>query len=333
MAVTEKDRSIGFRGHSASSGTAGKVELRSLTVVDFAVMTPEIPAPQQTGGYHPQKHGTWAQWVAPAITLLIGIIMVSLQVHYRNVDSSAKSSDEHVNTLIRSQIDPAKKDINDHTDKSIKDVNDNVNKIGDKIATLSDRVAHLEGPLSRRISNLEHRADQQVSLAKLVDPNRVLATIRAELQFARDKGKTLPVSDLNDYRNAVQLLPASAREYWMTVAAIINYQSLLDQMSGEAPNPAKVAKPCIGENFFGNVFSGGLFRNCRILLDTETFLGTTFENSVVIYRGGLVTLSGTNFINCTFVLELPEQYNIPANNNFLLALLNSPDQKNVRVTR
>jgi hypothetical protein len=55
----------------------------STEVVDFAVMAPPkqkmlANASPEPSLYNPSRHGTWAQWVAPAITLLIGILMVSL---------------------------------------------------------------------------------------------------------------------------------------------------------------------------------------------------------------------------------------------------------------
>jgi hypothetical protein len=64
---------------------------------------PPPPGPQPP--WNPHWYGNLAQWIAPTITLLIGIVMVILQVHYRNVDRSAKSSDEHVNALITAQLD------------------------------------------------------------------------------------------------------------------------------------------------------------------------------------------------------------------------------------
>ena len=301
------------------------VGLRSLTVVDFAVMSNESPTPPEADGYHPQKHGTWAQWVAPAITLLIGIIMVSLQVHYRNVDSSVKSSDEHINTLIRNEIDPEKKDINGHIDK-----------LGEKIDGLSERVARLEGPLTKRVSELEHRTDQQVSLSKLIDPNRILGTIRAELQVAQANGKVLPVSDLNDFRNAVQALSPSAHEYWKTVAAIINYQSAINQMTGNAPDPTKVSHVCLGLTAGtggNNSYNFVPISNCVLDLDTTNDLlsNLVIKNSVIRYHGGTVRLMNVTFINCAFILDISDSPQVPAHPEVLRALLDS-DQKRVTLS-
>jgi hypothetical protein len=307
------------------------VALKSLTVVDFTVVPVNPNNPVVTPAA-PIKYGNYAQWAAVIAAILLGLLNMWLIVSYHSESKTTVSSDEHINSLIGLKLDPAKEKINEHIDQKVDD-------LGKKIDGLSDRVSRIEGSLGKRVSAVEDKVNQQTSLARLIDPSRVLATIRAEIELAQARGKLLPVSDVNDFRNAVQALPASAHEYWTTVAAIINYQSLLNQMSGEAPDPAKVSKPCSmftngrGNLSIGNVFGNMLISNCVVDLDTQTFSDVTFKNSVVRYRGGPVTLERVAFINCRFILELQTPPSTPTQKNLLLALLASPDQKSVQVSR
>jgi hypothetical protein len=251
------------------------------------------------------------------------------------VESSAKSSDEHINAKIDDKLNPAMKGLNDSFDMKLGPINKQLENLNRAIGQVQGKL----GIFAANQTKINKRIDQQTSLARLVDPSRILATIRWELKAAQDTGKPLPVSDVNDYRNAVQALPASAHEYWTTVAAIINYQSLLNQMSGEAPDPAKVSKPCGmftnggGSVSYGNSFSGFHISNCVVDLDTQIFTNITFTNSVVRYRGGPVGLNGVTFINCRFILEVEIQPSTPAQQNLLLALLESTDQKTVQISK
>jgi hypothetical protein len=118
------------------------------------------------------------------------------------------------------------------------------------------------------------------------------------------------------------------------VAAIINYQSKIDQLSGEAPDPVKISKPCGGLTAGTgghNLFARMTFSNCIVDLDTDDmFQNVTFINSVIRYKGGPANLFNVAFVNCTFQLDLPPNSS-PAKPNFLFALLDSPKQTSVKV--
>jgi hypothetical protein len=304
-----------------------------------APLPPEHPQPTQPPDWHdPQRHGSKAA-IAAAVFACIAAIAAggTFYVNWSNrsdqkTQQSQAQADTHANALIDLKLNPAVKAVNDHTDEKF-------GELSNQIHALDVRIARLEGPLTNRVSTLERRADQQGSLAKLIDPSRILATIRAELQVAQATGKLLPASDLNDYRNAIRALPTSAYEYWTTAAAIINYQSLINQMSGEAPDPSTVSKPCHmltshgerGNLSIGNVFIGGQpISNCVVDLDTQTFSSVIFKNSVVRYNGGPTHLTNVAFVNCRFILNLKAQTK-PANTSLLLALLVDEDQKTVNL--
>jgi hypothetical protein len=58
----------------------------------------------------------------------------------------------------------------------------------------------------------------------------------------------------------------------------------------------------------------------------------TFKNSVIRYHGGPVMLYNVTFVNCTFILDLPFPVESPARPNIYFTLLDSPDQRTVRIS-
>jgi hypothetical protein len=118
----------------------------------------------------------------------------------------------------------------------------------------------------------------------------------------------MPSASLNEMN---QTLPTSATDYWATVAAIINYQSYVNQMGNKAPDPLQVAKPCPfvtkGSGGSNNLIQGAIpFTGCVVDLDgtQNTVEGAVFENSVIRWHGGPVTIKSATFINCRFVIDI-----------------------------
>lgn len=164
-----------------------------------------------------------------------------------------------------------------------------------------------------------------------------LLSLRSTFETAQQTRKIFPETQLSDYKQTLQTSPSSSPGYWATVASLINYQSFVDQTLGEAPDPAKVSKPCfgVGPDASSNKFSGTPISNCLVQLDTEAFENVTFTNSVIHYKGGTVSLVNVRFVNCRFILDIPPTPQLaPASpqTRFLLTLLNSPDQSNVQIS-
>jgi hypothetical protein len=301
---------------STADVASGFVALESLKVVDFAVV-----APPKAKSWNP-KWGTYAQWVGAIAALVVAVLAINNHIDklFAPVDQKFKD--------IGSQIDTV--------DKKFGPVNQRLMDQEGKIGVFQGQMNTLLSghvKLLREQNQLKDRMAQQQAITRLYNPDRILVTIRAEIQMANARNGTLPASELADYRNALRALPSSTVDYWQTVAAVINYQSLLNQMSHEAPDPAKVARPCIDENWIGNFIANHTFRNCIVSLDTNSFYNVTFQDSVIHYRGGGVELSDVKFVNCTFKLELTTQPVKPAQEKLLLAILNSNDQKAVRISR
>jgi hypothetical protein len=255
-----------------------------------AQIPPEQQPQQNQAGYHPPTHGTWAQWVAPAVTLIIGIVSVSLMVHYRNEDNAAKISDEHIRNLVEDKFKPVNRDV---VEDKIGKLGDKIDKLGEKVETLSQRVSNIEGRLDKRVSTLERRADQQVSLAKLV------------------------LSDLQRNLNATD---RSTPGYWPTAAEFVTYRSQVNvgadfqtlsrpdmpNCTDKPPTPmeyrmtAEEEKNSAGPN--PNQFIPALYENCRFVLDSpeeaarvpyaregRSFL-IKFKNCQIIYNGGVIAI-------------------------------------------
>jgi hypothetical protein len=310
-------------------------------VVDFAPVSPNekksttpaspVPAPPETLGWNPSRHGNFAQWASAIGSVLA--IGLTLWFHY--TANASVASDEHVGTIVDAKLNPAVKGINDSISKQLEPITRKLDEVASKVDDAQGQLKRLRGD----VDNQAQKQKQLMAVVRVQDPSRVLATIRAEIQVAQASGKLLPISDVNDYRDAVRALPASAHEYWTTVAAIINYQSLLNQMSGEAPDPATVSKPCPmftnDQNHlsYGNTFNGFVISKCVVDLDNQIFKDVTFTNSVVRYRGGPVALNGVTFVNCRFVLGLVKAPSTRAQENLLLALFNSPDQKTIQISK
>ncbi len=296
-------------------------------------MPASLPQPETPqGGYHPTTHGNWAQWTAIIVALLIGLATLGTTLWFHFTAQQSLVADEHVNGLVDAKLNPAVKEMS-------KSLGGRLSGIDHKLNDMDQRLSRLEGRFQQQDAEQKKIAAQlerQESLARLINPSRLLATIRAELQVAQANGRILPASDLADYRNAMRELPASAYEYWSTVAAIINYQSLLNQMSGEAPNPSKISRPCgmvtTGDGLFseGNVIVHQVISECVVDLDTEVFQDVTFKDSVIRYHGGPTILDKVTFINCTFLLDLKASQS-PTHPEVLRSLLDS-DQKKVTLS-
>jgi hypothetical protein len=235
----------------------------------------------------------------------------------------------------------------------------NVAGAAEKIAALEERVAnHIKffwvvvgfgfvwlGALTVLINQINGAVNrlERTQTAALVDlNNRVVAAqltgLRTAIETAHKKSEIIPKLELADYKQTLQKSPSSSAGYWATLAALINYQSFINQLNGEAPDPSTVSKPCpmvAGPMAHDNTFSGFAISGCIVDLDTETFENITFRNSVIRYRGGPVSLLNVRFINCRFILDVPANPVLAPTSSparLLLALLNSPDQKNVQVS-
>jgi hypothetical protein len=117
-----------------------------------------------------------------------------------------------------------------------------------------------------------------------------LPQLKKYIEIANTQRLSVPQEILTDVRQKLSDADPRTPEFWVTVAAVINYQSLLDQLNGNAPDPTKVSKACEGmtEGSGGhNYFSGIRIGGCIVDLDTnDTFSNVVISDSVIRYSGG-----------------------------------------------
>jgi len=257
-----------------------------------------------------QRHGTSAQWASVIMSGIALLVAVCLPLFLRSVDKETKTSDEHINLLIATKLDDTAKAINQRTDQKLDLINGKIDELSEKIGDAQGQLKRLKG-----------------------SPSQVLGKIRADIETATKESRIIPTTEMVSYKAAIHSIQPSSPEFWPTVAAVINYDSFVNQKKGHAPDPKKVSKVCpiltIGQN---NAMIGGEYSNCIVNLDTQVFQGVTFKDSVIQYHGGTTTLDQVRFINCAFVLDLPPAPELRPAEKLLFALLDSPDQRSIAVS-
>lgn len=268
---------------------------------------PEIPQqPPLSAASTPTgtpKHGTTAQFFSAAFAgCAVGIAILGVIWHYSA--QSAATTDQQIKGLITEQIKPLGEVAKDEHINSL--IGKQLDPLNEKVDKIARDVAYLKGKAG--VANTK--------LDKSINPDKALSDIRVSLEQARHRNIVLPDPTLTEYRKKVQTLPTSATDYWATVAAIINYQSYVNQTENKAPNPLEVAKPCLGVTKgpgdsgnvidSGNLIQGWRFTACVVDLDgTQNEVeGAVFENSVIRWHGGPVTIKSATFINCRFVIDI-----------------------------
>jgi hypothetical protein len=203
---------------------------------------------------------------------------------------------------------------------------------------LSEKINQRISPLERRLGDLQTKVEQQASLVRVYNPNQLLAVVRSEVGFASVNKKLVSEPRLIDLRNAVLAVPTETPGYWETAQMVVNYTSDVLITTGAVPDPAKVAHPCQGLTSQGsmraehNTIAEYTISNCIVDLDTQGFLGVTFQNCLIRSRGGTFVLRNVTFLNCRFLLELPEGPRRQNEKNFLGTLLSAHTLNNVTAT-
>jgi len=203
---------------------------------------------------------------------------------------------------------------------------------------LDEKINRWVTPLKKSFESLQTKLDQQASILRVFDPNQILAVVRSEVSFASLNKKFVSDPTLMDLRNAVMAVPQQTPGYWYTAQMVVNYDSEVLQARGIVPDPAKVARPCLGLTSDDsltssrNTFSGFKVSNCVVDLDTQSFVSMTFRNCVIRSRGGTFILRNVTFLNCRFVLSLPDGPRSRSEQRFLQTLLSANALNNIRAT-
>jgi len=316
-----------------------------------------IPPPSTQGpNWHdPGRQGTHAAIAAALFALLAAI--AAMGTCYVNASNRSdqktlqaqQAEDKYVDGRIDNKLNPAVEKISKHIDEKLAPIQSDLSTLKQDVAELKGQFEQLNRDQKRISARVDQQQDslakqrdlfasQQVFFARMLDPDRALRTIRESLQSAQTQRVLLAPADVAEYRDLVRVLPRSAHEYWQTAAAIINYQSFVNQIENNAPDPAKVSVPCGGLTTGkggGNVFKDIVISGCVVDLDStqNALIGVVLKDDVIRYHGGPLPPMNVIFVNCTFEFDLPavpvRQLSRPAT-NLILTLLNSPTQTNVK---
>ena len=201
---------------------------------------------------------------------------------------------------------------------------------------LSEKINLRINPLEQRLNGLQNTVERQASVVRIYNPNQILAIVRSEVGFAEANNKVVPEPRLADLRNAVLAVPQDTPGYWATAQTVVNYTSHVLIVNGHLQDPAQIARPCLGVTTQGgmisrnNRFENQVIPNCIVDLDTQAFIRVVFRNCLIRSRGGTFRLENVAFVNCRFVLELPEQPNKPNELHLLETLLSAQNLNDVK---
>jgi hypothetical protein len=267
-----------------------------------------------------KTHSHYANW---ATVVIAGLVGLGTWNSYAHSQSSAQLTTQ-INDTVATDLKPF--------EQEFKDLKSQVDKIEGWEKGFSAKQQSLEqqqekqGKDVHRLLALENshrtRENAQEKAPTNKTPEKLLTAIRRQVWIARGEDQEIPSGELLQIKRDLQSLPKTEPDYWVTLAALINYQSFVNQQKGLAPNPSAISKPC--GYLSDSMVVGQTFESCITVIDSNGFQNVTFRNSVVIYNGGDVSLKNVRFENCLFELTFDARKKVTPN-GLLLALLESPD--------
>lgn len=269
---------------------------------------PPQPAPQVASWWH--KHGTTAAWIAIAAAVLSTAITVSSNWYFRHTDSSAKSSDEHVNALIDAKLGPA-------NEKAHNDLKEQLAPISGQLKELSDKLGAFDGRLTKLQARFDQFLEDQKRTSKLQ-----LDKLDIQLKTAEKTGTAIDRNTLNRIGSTLTEVAFSndkptATLAWEVLNHTLSYRSrttydvpkwTVFHIENKNTECLKVAPHA--DHW---IIQGAAFEHCTQHLDpiigpeataNEIYLDRiVFKGVRVIYSGGPLNLNGIYFVNCTFEIQ------------------------------
>jgi hypothetical protein len=262
-------------------------------------------------GYVPQTHGNWAQWAAPAVALLIGIVSVSLMVYFRIENIKARVSDDHTNVLIDAKLNPLMDKVNDGIDQKLLSLNS-------KVDDLAQRIASIEGELKGFVAQ-KYIGDSAAYAVRAKTALAVKAVQQATSALASATEEKLPnppeyfvkTIGMIDGIAHVSTSPELSPQLQDARVCLARYRSSLITVAkttyiGMKPNVRMMGAMTLkGDNNIsggyldisavpGDGFIGAPTGHKLSLSDNIRFVGT-------FIGGGTQTIDGIHWINVTFI--------------------------------
>jgi hypothetical protein len=192
--------------------------------------------------------------------------------------------------------------IDNHVDNKLQPINEGIGKLREDVAYLKAKV---EDATTKKIDGFSRLPADKIAVS--------LSDISKTLAEARTKELISPPDSVAELRNKLAQVHPTTPEFWDAVSNLITYQSLIAEKINLFPNAENVRdKPCelihVGPGAsFGGVVTGranGCMQQLDIGADT-IWRNFTFENSIIVYKGGPINLDNVTFKNCLFFVEFP----------------------------
>jgi hypothetical protein len=247
------------------------------------------------------------------VVLAIGGIVGGIWVHASR-DSATLIADE-----ITRQLDQrAGKDADNLSNRISAEVGKQLGPIHQQLEGLNQDIGKIKDNLHIALAHPPRSLSLQAFVG--MDPKAFAASLpqlRKELEQASPQ--SVPRPDETLVRAVAQKLGqanSGASEYWPTVGAMITYTSQLRTKSGINPSTihlrhcSEVSGPMSRMTFDGS--TDGKAFSCDLTLDNADLSDSTISNAVVRFSGGPSKLSNVRFVNCLFLVTLPQSPITPA---------------------
>ncbi len=191
------------------------------------------------------------------------------------------------------------------------DVKRQLEPINEELRKQGEQIANLRGNLGLSFNADPKIAIQQFSSLDAPVLGHHLVRLVQTLNEAQKKGDAADLRAVEAIQTKLATLDLNSTEAREAISAIINYASFVREKTELFPNAEAVRHTHCGfvtaplrvrKNF---LISNGTVDGCSQELDGFSFTNYTFENCIVIYRGGPLHLENVTFENCLFIVYLP----------------------------
>jgi hypothetical protein len=215
--------------------------------------------------------------------------------------------------VARWQVGQAREDAD--IDRRIENqVNAKIQPINDAISKLREDVAYLRA----KVEDATKRKVVRFSKMPASEVEANLADISRTIRDARDEQIIPPPEAIVELRNKLAQVQTRNPEFWVAFSNVISFQSLVAERLNIFPNAEQARNnPCqslitVAPGVKGAFVKGITIESCSQELDGGSWEDCTFQDTIVVYRGGPVHLKNVTFKNCIFDVSFPKVPSPPA---------------------
>ena len=196
---------------------------------------------------------------------------------------------------------------------------------------MDSQLKSIEGQTSKFNDYIDNQVKKNIGDIANLDQNQFnqqLPSIAADLHTVIRQEISPDSATLRTISAKLEKAPQDHPGYWPASGALVSAKSAVGKSNSslsealslpDCPRPSGV--------FFGVHFDAD---HCAVVLDGWNYTDSTFRNAVIKYRGGPLVLRNTSFVNCIFIVELPNDPAKPAQ-AFTRELLASSDLEKILI--